>query len=45
MVLDDPEELFCVWGADGLPFVEDGGVPVEEGRVADVLVANYPSQI
>ena len=44
-LISRPEELSGVWRADGLPLVHDGGVGVEEGRVADVAVAHRPPDV
>ena len=44
-LISRPEELSGVWRADGLPLVHDGGVGVEEGRVADVAVAHSPPNV
>ena len=44
-LISRPEELPGVGRADGLPLVHDGGVGVEEGRVADVAVAHRPPDV
>ena len=44
-LISRPEELSGVWRAYGLPLVHDGGVGVEEGRVADVAVAHRPPDV
>ena len=43
--VSSPEELPSVRSAHGLPLVEDGGVPGQEGRVADVLVTHDPAEV
>ena len=40
-----PEELRRVRRPHGLPLVDHGGVPAEEGGVADVLVAHDPAEV
>ncbi len=40
-----PEELRRVRRPHGLPLVDHGGVPAEEGGVADVLVAHDPAKV
>ena len=40
-----PEELRRVRRPHGLPLVDYGGVPAEEGGVADVLVAHDPAKV
>ena len=40
--LDEPKELARVRRSDRLALVDDGGVAVEKGRVANGLVANNP---
>ena len=45
MFFDDAPESACIGGADWFAFEHDGRVAVDQGRIADIAVANDPADI